>query len=105
MQAAAAGALGQTVAMAGVVVRAEPALEPVGIVADPGRRPRCEDDPPGARDQPLRLLVVDPHPLGVERVGVLADGEVERPGEPGQMHVDLHLRPVLGLRLADPVLS
>jgi hypothetical protein len=90
--------------MAGVVVGAEPALEPVGIVADPGRRPRREDDPPRAGGQAFCLLVVDPHPLGVEGIGVLADREVERPGEPDQMHVDLHLRPVLGLGLTNAVL-
>ena len=44
------------------------------------------------------------HPLDVDLVGVLADGDVHGAGDAGQVHVDLHLRPMLRLGALDAVL-
>ena len=59
------------------------------------------DDAAGLREQPLGGVAVGADPLDVQIVGVLADRDVHRAGQPGQVHVDLHLRPVLRLRLGD----
>ena len=84
-------------AMADVVVRAHAALVPGGILADAGRRPLGKNHPAGLLDQPVRHVLVGVDPLDVQRVCVLAHGNVERAADAGQMHVDLHLRGMLGL--------
>ena len=101
MQAGPAGDRGRRLAMAEVVVVAEPALEPGRVLGDARRRPGGVDDAAGLGEQPLGGVAVGADPLDVQIVGVLADREVHRAGQPGQVHVDLHLRPVLRLRLGD----
>ena len=101
MQAGAAGDRGGRLAMAELVVVAEPALEPGGVLGDARRRPGGVDDAAGLGEQPLGGVAVGADALDVQIVGVLADREVHRARQAGQVHVDLHLRPVLRLGLGD----
>ena len=88
-------------AMAEVVVVAEPALEPARVLGDARRRPGGVDHAAGLGEQPLGGVAVGADPLDMQVVGVLADRDVHGAGQPGQVHVDLHLRPVLRLGLGD----
>ena len=101
MQAGPAGDRGCRLAMAEVVVVAEPALEPARVLGDARRRPGGADDAGGLGEQPLGRVGVGADALDMQVVGVLADREVHRAGQPGQVHVDLHLRPVLRLGFGD----
>ena len=54
--------------------------------------------------EPLPRRRIGAHPLDMDLVGVLADGDVHGAGDAGQVHVDLHLRPMLRLGALDAVL-
>ena len=58
----------------------------------------------GSLDALLGHLFLVAHALGIDAVVVLADGHVQGPVNLGAVHVELHLHPVLGLGLLDPVL-
>ena len=77
--------------MAGRMVIAEPAFEPGRVLADPRRRVLGENDAPGLFQQAFGYGAVSLDALDMQRVGVLADRDVEGQRDAGQVHVDLHL--------------
>src|SRR5690606_12507439 len=76
-----------------------PAEVVVRIIREARRRGVGLDDPARALEEPKRLTRIVADPLAVDLIGVLANREVVGPLHPGQMHVDLHLRVMLGPRL------
>ena len=65
--------------MADIPVVAEAALEERGIIAEPCRRTGAVDHARRPGQQAICRVGVQPHALGPELVGVLADRDVERP--------------------------
>src|SRR6266511_2587601 len=104
MKACPAVPLGRPVAVTVVVMLAEAALPPSGIFGDAGWWTRRVDHPFRLRQQTLAFGAVGTGPLDVDLVAVFANGDVHRPRDAGEVHVDLHLRPMLRLRTADAVL-
>ena len=84
--------------VAGSMVRTHAALEPGRIIADPGRRMLGINGAFGLVEQPGCSFRIGLDPLDMQRVCVLADRNVHGPGQPGQVHVDLHLGGVLRFR-------
>jgi hypothetical protein len=75
MQARPAISLGRSFAVAMVMVLAQTALPPRRIFRDPCRRARRVDHPFRFSDETLSRCRIDPHPLDMDLVRILADGD------------------------------
>src|SRR5690606_29023261 len=84
--------------MANPPVVAMATLEVFRVIGQPGRWRVGGNNTARALEKPERRARIVADPLAVDLIGVLADSEVVRPLHPGQVHVDLHLRVMLGPR-------
>src|SRR5512134_3400893 len=104
MQAGPAISLGRTITVAVIVVLAQTALPPRRIFRDPCRWARCVDHPFRFGDEPMSRRRIGAHPLDMDLIGVLADGDIHGTGDAREMQVDLHLRAMLRFGALDTVL-
>ncbi|MCF6328616.1 MAG: hypothetical protein L3J02_02290, partial [Henriciella sp.] len=95
VQAGAAIAGRRRIAVAEIVVIAEPAFKPRRVLGYPAEGSISVNDPPGFDEMTRPGVSIDADALHIERVSILAKRDVDRPGDVRQVQVDLHQRGVL----------